>query len=171
MTPLAVVVFGIGLLLLARLHATTNRRAGVGVISDPPAMLRRLFGASVEGLPMNDLLIGLIGVLWVAAGAGLAITGQSAESPAFATVVRFLIVTFVVDGIAATVIWIRRELQTPLALGRSNRRVGYQSRHDQLIVSADAPRPPATQTDGAATDEAASRSDHPWREICGGLQP
>jgi hypothetical protein len=111
MTPLAVVVFGVGLLVVSRLHAGTNRQPGAGIIGNPPRIIRRLVGASDDGVPLDDVIIALIGVLWVVGGAGLAITNQSAESPAFVTVTGLLIVTFVAGGIVATAIWIRREVQ------------------------------------------------------------
>jgi hypothetical protein len=106
--PRSIMIFGIALLLLAWLGAHWKRPSNSGVLDHPPAWLRHLVGASDGRVQLDDLIVGIVGLLWLLGGAWLALTGKAVDSPSFTGVVAGLIVLCLVGGLLAFAVWVRR---------------------------------------------------------------
>ena len=109
MTPAAIILGGVALVVLGRLGAASTRSGATGIWSDPPAWARRLFGSRPTGLRVDDVLVSTAGWLWLVAGIGLLVSGQRPDSTAFILVAGVLFVVLVVFGLAAFAIRFRRE--------------------------------------------------------------
>ena len=108
-SPGAMIVFGLGLLLVSRLHSASKKENPTGVLRDAPLLVQRLLGARRDRVQVDDIIVGAVGLLWVFGGAGLVATGQATDSPAFAAVEAVLVVCFLAGGLLAAAIWMRRE--------------------------------------------------------------
>jgi hypothetical protein len=104
----SVIVFGAGLLVVAWLGARWKRESSSGVLDRLPAWLRRLVGSHDGRVQLDDLSIGIVGLLWLLAGVGLGVSGQSEDSSVFIPVLVALVVLFLVGGLVAFAVSVRR---------------------------------------------------------------
>lgn len=109
-SPTAIFFCGACFFMASRLGRGTKREHPTGVWNDPPAWARRLFAVRQGRIMIDDALVACIGMMWVAGGLALAVTGQTRESTAFFAVVVIGTVGFFVGGIAVFAIWFRREI-------------------------------------------------------------
>lgn len=109
MGPVAIIFFGLGLIVCGRLRVISTRSDTTGLWRDPPTWARRIFSSRLSGLFVDDLLVGAAGWIWLITGVGMLVSGLEPGSPIYLVVVLLLFFVFIVLGLAAGAIWFRRE--------------------------------------------------------------
>jgi hypothetical protein len=74
-SPTAIILFGVGLMVISRLGRSSEQQHPTGMWNDPPTWARLLFGARRNRVQLDDALISVVASLWLIGGTGLAVTG------------------------------------------------------------------------------------------------
>lgn len=100
-------IVGVGLYWLARRYGGSNGDHRFGVWADPPTWARLVFGGR-GGLLWEDVLVCLVGLIWLMGGVGLWATSQSPQSSAYLFVEIVLAASAAVGLWTAMVLWFIR---------------------------------------------------------------
>ncbi len=76
----------------------------------PPRWTRVMFGAKNDQILLNDLLIEVVGMIWMIVGFALVVSGSGPGSSTFTAATAFLLAVLLLGGLAAISVWVAREL-------------------------------------------------------------
>ncbi len=78
---------------------------------DPPAWARAAFGAKGGQILVNDLLIELVGLVWLATGLALIVLDVQPGSAGFNAASGIVYLALIIGGMAAIAIWTSRQIR------------------------------------------------------------
>lgn len=109
MNAQGMILVGAALTAVTRLLGTADRGGSFGVWRSPPPWARLIFGAHTGVVLLDDVIVAIVGLVWLVGGVAVALSGQPAGSRFFESVETLLVVVFLAGGAAAVMIWFVRE--------------------------------------------------------------
>ena len=109
MTANGMVLVGVGFVLLARALGSSSGDGSFGAWPDPPAWARVMFRATGNRILVDDAVIEVVGLVWLAGGVAMLATRQAPDSAAFVAVQTILVLCFFAGTVTSLVIWFIRE--------------------------------------------------------------